>query len=310
MSYILLILQSLLIPALSPLVVGIIRKIKARFQNREGASVFQPYRDLWKLFNKEEVVSENASWVFRYTPYILFAISVVISFGIPTISAGAPFAYFGDFLVFVYLIALGAFFISLAGLDTSSAFGGMGASREMTIAALTEGGFIFSLFSISFITGRSDFSSMIAVLSALPVSDIIAPVLIAFIAFYIVLLAESARFPFDNPATHLELTMIHEAMILEYSGRRLALMEWAAANKLLIFITLAANVFFPWGVDISGEAASLFVASIAYILKILGLSASIAILESSIAKLRFFRLPDLLMTSLMLGVISIVITII
>ena len=310
MNIALLITQSLLIPAFSPLVVGVIRKIKARFQNREGASVFQPYRDLWKLFNKDEVISENASWIFMYTPYLLFALTIAISFGVPTISTDASSLYLGDFLVFVYLIAFGAFFLALSGLDTSSAFGGMGSSREMTVAALTEGGFIFSLFSVSLLTGKSDFSSMINVLSSMPASEIIAPVLIAFIAFYIVLLAECARYPFDNPATHLELTMIHEAMILEYSGKRLALIEWAAANKLLIFISLAVNVFFPWQVANSSEIVPVVASLIFFAIKVFILAASVAVLESSIAKLRFFRLPDLLMTSLVLGMISIVLTII
>lgn len=310
MNIALLIIQSLLIPALSPLVVGVIRKIKAKFQNRQGASIFQPYRDLWKLFNKDEVISENASWIFRHTPYLLFALTVVISFGIPTISTDASFRYLGDFLVFVYLIAFGAFFLALAGLDTSSAFGGMGSSREMTVAALTEGGFIFSLFSVSLLTGKSDFSGMIGMLSSMPISEIIAPILIAFIAFYIVLLAECARYPFDNPATHLELTMIHEAMILEYSGKRLALIEWAAANKLMIFISLAANVFFPWQVAGTSEAAPVLISLVFFAAKVSVLAASVAVLEASIAKLRFFRLPDLLMTSLVLGMISIVLTII
>ena len=310
MNIVLLIIQSLLIPVFSPLIVGVIRKIKAKFQNRQGASIFQPYRDLWKLFNKDEVISENASWIFRYTPYILFALTVVISFGVPTISTDASLSYLGDFLVFVYLIAFGAFFLALSGLDTSSAFGGMGSSREMTVAALTEGGFIFSLFSVSLLTGKSDFPHMISVLSAMPVSDIIAPILIAFIAFYIVLLAECARYPFDNPATHLELTMIHEAMILEYSGKRLALIEWAAANKLLIFISLAANIFFPWQVANTSDIFPVFISLLFFAVKVFFLSASVAVLESTIAKLRFFRLPDLLMTSLVLGMISIVLTII
>lgn len=310
MNITLLIIQSLLIPALSPLIVGVIRKIKAKFQNRQGASIFQPYRDLRKLFGKDEVISENASWIFRYSPYILFALTLVIAFGVPTISTDASLPYLGDFLVFVYLIAFGAFFLALSGLDTSSAFGGMGSSREMTVAALTEGGFIFSLFSVSLLTGKSDFSHMISSLSSMPVSDIIAPVLIAFIAFYIVLLAECARYPFDNPATHLELTMIHEAMILEYSGKRLALIEWAAANKLMIFISLAANLFFPWQVATTSEIVPVVLSLIFFAIKVFVLSASVAILEASIAKLRFFRLPDLLMTSLVLGMISIVLTII
>lgn len=308
MPIILFILQLLLIPVLSPLIVGVTRKIKARFQNRQGASVFQPYRDIWKLFHKDEVISDTASWIFRHTPYILFATTIVIAAGIPAISTVASFAPSGDFLTFVYLVALGTFFLALAGMDTSSAFGGTGSSREMTVAALTEGGLIFSLLTVALITKSANFSEMAGNLSSLPVYSL-AGIVIAFAAFYIALLAECARYPFDNPATHLELTMIHEAMILEYSGKRLALVEWAAANKLMIFISLGATIFFPWGVAGSAEIIPVLSSLAFFIVKVLVLASSVAILESSIAKLRFFRLPDLLFTSLVLGIIAIVITI-
>ncbi len=278
-------------------------------QNRQGAGVFQPYRDIWKLFHKDEVVSDTASWVFRYTPYILFATTVVIAAGIPAFSTVATFSPSGDFLTFVYLVALGTFFLALAGLDTGSAFGGTGSSREMTVAALTEGGLIFSLLSVAVITRSANFSEMAGVLSSMPAYSL-AGISIAFIAFYIALLAECARYPFDNPATHLELTMIHEAMILEYSGKKLALVEWAAANKLAIFISLGASIFFPWGIAENVELIPVLIAMVYFLIKVFLLAASIAILESSIAKLRFFRLPDLLLTSLVLGIISIVITII
>ncbi|MBW6440638.1 NADH-quinone oxidoreductase subunit H [Patescibacteria group bacterium] len=309
MSIILFIFQALLIPGLSPLIVGIIRKIKARFQNRQGASIFQPYRDLWKLFHKDEVISETASWIFRYTPYLLFAVTIVISAGIPMISTMATFSPLGDFLLFVYLIALGTFFLALAGLDTGSVFGGTGSSREMTVAALTEGGLIFSLFSVALLAKTANISEMVNAISVVPFS-MLAPVVIAFIAFYIALLAECARYPFDNPATHLELTMIHEAMILEYSGKRLALVEWAAANKLLIFISLGTSIFFPWGIAQNVEIVPVAIALILFLIKILVMAVSIAVLESTIAKLRFFRLPDLLLTSLVLGMIAIIITVI
>lgn len=278
-------------------------------QNRQGASVFQPYRDIWKLFHKDEVISDTASWIFRYTPYILFATTVIIAAGIPAISTVATFSPSGDFLTFVYLVALGTFFLALAGLDTGSAFGGTGSSREMTVAALTEGGLIFSLLSVAVITKSADFSEMVSVLSSIPAYSL-AGILIAFIAFYIALLAECARYPFDNPATHLELTMIHEAMVLEYSGKKLALVEWASANKLAIFISLGASIFFPWGIAENAELIPVLIALVYFLVKVFLFAASIAILESSIAKLRFFRLPDLLFTSLVLGIIAIVITII
>lgn len=309
MPIILFIFQSLLIPILSPLVIGFIRNIKAKLQNRQGASVFQPYRDIWKLFHKDEVISETSSWIFSYSPYIIFASTLVIALGIPTLSTVAVFPPMSDFLLFVYLIALGTFFLALAGLDTSSAFGGTGSSREMTVAALTEGGLIFSMFSVAFVTQTGSFSEMVNVLSSSPLSAF-APVVIAFFAFYIALLAECARYPFDNPATHLELTMIHEAMILEYSGKRLALVEWAAANKLMIFISIGTSIFFPWGISQNADVVSIMIALALFLLKVFLVAASIAVLESSIAKLRFFRLPDLLLTSLALGMIAIVITVI
>ena len=309
MSPILFIIQLILVPALSPLIIGVTRKIKARFQNRSGASVYQPYYDLWKLFHKDEVISETSSWIFRYTPYLLFALTIVMAAGVPFISTAATSHYLGDFLVFVYLVAFGTFFLALAGLDTGSAFGGTGSSREMTVAALTEGGFIFSLFAVSLVAGSANFSDMVNSLSTVPLYSF-APILIAFAAFYIVILAENARYPFDNPATHLELTMIHEAMILDYSGKRLALVEWAAANKFLIFISIGVSVFFPWGIAQDAGVAAVAIALMLYVVKVLIVAASVAVLESSIAKLRFFRLPDLLLTSLVLGTIAIVLTII
>lgn len=306
MTFLFSILQALLIPVLSPLAVGFIRNIKAKFQNRQGAGVFQPYRDIWKLFHKDEVISSSTSWIFRFTPYMLFATTLALAAGIPLVSTAATLPFLGDFLVFVYIIALGTFFLALSGIDSASAFGGTGSSREMTVSALAEGGMIFSLLAVAFVTKTANFSAMIETLSAMPISSI-APILIAFVAFFIVLLAECARYPFDNPATHLELTMIHEAMILEYSGKRLALIEWAAANKLLIFISLGANVFFPGQTATNLEAVPVLLALLLYLAKIGILAASIAVLESSIAKLRFFRLPDLLLVSLVLGMIAIVI---
>ncbi|MFZ2969513.1 MAG: NADH-quinone oxidoreductase subunit H, partial [Minisyncoccia bacterium] len=163
---------------LSPLIVGIIRKIKAKFQNRQGAGIFQPYRDLWKLLHKDEVISSDASWIFRTVPYLLFTITIILSIGIPTIITVATPVFLGDFLVFVYLMALGAFLLALAGLDTGSSFGGMGSSREMTVAAITEGGFIFSLFAVASVSGTTNFPGMVNSLSIMPVS-LFAPVIIA-----------------------------------------------------------------------------------------------------------------------------------
>ncbi len=301
-------LQIIVIPALSPLAIGIIRKIKAKMQNREGASVLQPYFDLRKLFRKDEVISESASWIFRVAPYIVFGVTVCIGASIPIFSAITPYAPAGDFLIVVYLLLLGTFFLALAGMDAASAFGGFGSSREMMVAALAEGGLFFALLVPSFAAGTTNLAAISVELSGFPLQNLL-PIFVAFIAFFIALLAENARFPVDNPATHLELTMIHEAMILEYSGKRLALLEWAAANKLLIFIALGANIFFPWGLSLTFELKEIVFSVALFLVKSFGFLMVIALLESTIAKFRIFRVPDLLFTSFVLAVIALVIII-
>lgn len=297
-------IQLMLLPTFSPLVLGIIKKIKAKLQNRKGASIFQPYRDIWKLFHKDEVISTDASWLFRAAPYIVFSVTLAVAANVPTYAAFLSNSLTGDFLAIVYLLAIGTFFLALAGMDTGSAFGGFGSSREMTMAALAECGMIFSLFTLTVIAKTTNLFS-IATTIVSNGSSFFLPIFIAFIGFLIVLLAETARFPFDNPATHLELTMIHEAMILEYSGKKLALMEWASANKLMIFIALGSSLFFPWGIATSGSAGAILFGLAIFALKVLVFCVAIAVLESSIAKFRFFRLPDLLLTSFILGLIAI-----
>lgn len=318
MDILFLTLQIIAVPALSPLAIGIIRRIKARLQGRVGADVFQPYRDLRKLFSKDEVISVDASWITRFAPYLIFSITVLIGATVPFISTIVPslpgypewsLATVGDFLVIVYLFALMTFFLALAGMDAGGGFGGFGSSREMMVSALAEAGLIFSILPVTFLAGTGNIPEAIAALSGLPV-DTAFPLFVAFLAFAIALLAENARFPVDNPATHLELTMIHEAMLLEYSGKRLALMEWASANKLLIFIALGANLFFPWGVAL--EYASLLELAVplaVFALKALALLASIALLESLMAKLRIFRVPDLLFSSFVLGALAVILTV-
>ncbi|MEK7529509.1 MAG: NADH-quinone oxidoreductase subunit H [Patescibacteria group bacterium] len=300
-------MQILVVPALSPLCIGIIKSIKAKLQNRVGASVFQPYRDLWKLLHKDEVVSRDASWIFLYAPYIVFAVTIVVGASIPLFASFLRNEMTGDLLTVVYLLAIGTFFLALAGMDTGSAFGGFGSSREMTISALAEGGLIFTLLAIALSAGTTNLF-VISDVGVFTLGFTILPLALAFIGFFIVLLAETARFPFDNPATHLELTMIHEAMILEYSGKRLALMEWASANKLMLFIALGANIFFPWGLAGSSGIVEVFTGIAVLLLKVIIIGAAIALLESTMAKFRFFRLPDLLFVSFVLGAISIGLT--
>jgi formate hydrogenlyase subunit 4 len=304
MNIIIWIIQLIFVPAISPFCVGFIRKIKAKMQNRQGASVFQPYKDLWKLLHKDEIISKDASWIFRYAPFIIFAVTLIIGASIPLFASFLKNNLTSDLLVIVYTLSISTFFLALAGMDTGSAFGGFGSSREMTISALAEGGFIFSLLTVAFITKSAN-------LFTISNSNIFAnpqhflPVALAFCGFFIILLAETARFPFDNPATHLELTMIHEAMILEYSGKKLALMEWASSNKLVIFIALGANLFFPLGIAQSATITAVIIGIAAFIVKILLFCLVIGILESVIAKFRFFRLPDLLLISFILNAIAI-----
>lgn len=303
MKIIIWLIQILFIPVFSLLCVGVIKKIKAHLQNRIGASIFQSYKDIWKLFHKDEIISQDASWIFKYAPIIIFATMVAVGAGIPLFYS---FFHnpFGDILTVIYILSLGTFFLALSGMDTGNAFGGFGSSREMTIAALSEGGFIFSLLTMGIINHTTNLF-VISSGNIFTSSQSILPTLLALSGFFIVLLAETSRFPFDNPATHLELTMIHEAMILEYSGKRLALMEWAAASKLLIFIVLGANIFLPFSISQGPSFLDIGVDVAIFGMKILLFCVVIAVLESSIAKYRFFRLPDLLIVSFIINAIAI-----
>lgn len=318
MDIIFFILQISAVPVLSPLAIGIIRRLKARLQGRVGADIFQPYRDLRKLFAKDEVISVDASWITRFAPYLIFAITLLLGATVPLVTTVAPMipghpelalTATGDFLVIVYLFALMTFFLALAGMDAGGGFGGFGSSREMMVAALAEAGLIFSFLPASFLAGTGHVLDMVTQLGNLPIPTAL-PLLVAFLAFMIALLAENARFPVDNPATHLELTMIHEAMLLEYSGKRLALMEWASANKLMIFIALGANIFFPWGVAFEFSSfPALLIPVLVFAGKMLAFLVGIALIESLMAKFRIFRVPDLLFTSFVLGMLAVVLTV-
>ncbi len=297
-------IQLITVPAVSPLCAGIIKKFKAMLQGREGAGIFQPYKDIGKLLYKDEVISKDASWIFRYAPFIIFAVTVVAGASIPLFASFLKNTATGDLLVVIYTLSIGTFFLALAGMDTGSAFGGFGASREMTVSALAEGGLIFSLLTVALVSGTTNLFA-ISGTGMFTLGRSFLPRILAFGGFSIVLLAETGRFPFDNPATHLELTMIHEAMILEYSGKRLALMEWASANKLFIFAAMAANLFFPWGIAQSPDVIAVILGITTFVIKIVLFCLVIAALESSMAKFRFFRLPDLLIISFILNVIAI-----
>jgi formate hydrogenlyase subunit 4 len=303
MQYAQWLIQILLVPVLAPFGVGIINKLKAKMQNRQGASIFQPYRNLRKLFHKDEVISRDASWIFRVAPFIIFGATMIVAASIPLFSSmlHAPTS---DLLMVVYLLGLGTFFLALAGMDTGSAFGGFGASREMTISAIAEGSLIFSVLPLVVLRGTTDLTAISGGITA-DYEHFLVPILLALAGFIIVLLAETKRFPFDNPDTHLELTMVHEAMLLEYSGKRLALMEWAAASKLFIFAAVAVTLFFPVGIahEVSWGAVGIGVSAL--LGKMLVVYCGIAVLESVIAKFRFFRLHHILFVAFILNAVAV-----
>jgi len=297
--------QCFLALAISPGLVGFIRWVKARLQGRSGPSPLQPYRDLRKLFGKEVIVSTNASWIFRVTPYILFGSLTVISLMVPLIAAPLPFDSLGDLVVVVYLLLLGTFFLSLAGLDPGTAFGGMGASREMTVAALAEPAIMLAIFGLGVGAGSTNLGQIVVRTLSDPGRTLSPGHLLAFASMFIVMLAETGRLPVDNPATHLELTMIHEAMILEYSGRYLALIEWASAMKLFVFFSLLANLFFPWGVALTLTPGAVALAFGVLLLKLAVFAVSLAVLETRLPKLRLFRVPELLSVSFLFALLAV-----
>ncbi len=296
--------QALLALILAPGLVGLIRWLKARLQSRRGAPPWQPYFELRKLLGKETVVSTNASWLFRFTPYLVFASTAAVTLLVPLVAAPLPFDAAGDLLVVVYLLLLGTFFLALAGLDPGTTFGGMGASREMTIAAIAEPTLALAIFSLALGAGSTNLGRIVTQTLAHPGAVINPGHLLAFAALFIVTLAETGRLPVDNPSTHLELTMIHEAMVLEYSGRYLALIEWAASLKLLIFLSLLANLFAPWGLATALSPAALGLAAAAWVAKLAALSIAIALIETRVAKLRLFRVPELLGASFVLALLA------
>ncbi len=302
------VLQTALLLLLAPLVSGVIKNWKAKLQNRRGPRLWQPYADLVKFFRKDMVISEHASWVFTVAPYVVFLSALLAGLMVPMLTAQAPLGLFGGVLAVVGLLALGRFFLALGGLDPGSAFGGMGSSREMTIAAVAEPAMMLAIFTLAIGAGSTDISHIVQA-NLVPTWRLVSPThAMAFVALFIVLLAETGRVPVDNPATHLELTMIHEAMLLEYSGRYLALMEWGAAIKQLVLLTLLANVFLPIGIATDTAPAALEISVLAFAAKLLVLTAEVVLVETTNAKLRLFRVPDLLSAAFVLATLSLLST--
>ena len=301
-------LQLVLLLALSPLVSGCIKNWKAKLQNRRGPRIWQPYSDIFKFLRKDMVISEHASWVFSFAPYVVFTSALLVGLMVPMISVPAPLSLFGGALAVIGLLALGRFFLALGGLDPGSAFGGMGSSREMTISAIAEPAMMLAIFTVAITAGSTDLSQIVQATQGSTWKLLDPTHAMAFAALFIVLLAETGRIPVDNPATHLELTMIHEAMLLEYSGRYLALMEWGASIKQLVLMTLLVNVFFPFGIAVSASPAALGIALLAYAIKLLVLSAAVVVTETTNAKLRLFRVPDLLSAAFVLATLALLST--
>ena len=295
------ILQTVLLLLLAPLVSGLVRNWKAKLQNRRGPRIWQVYLDLGKFFRKDMVISEHASWVFSFAPHVVFFTAVLAGLLVPMVTVQAPLSLFGGVLALVGLLALGRFFLALGGLDPGSAFGGMGSSREMTIAAIAEPALMLAIFTVAIAAGSTDLSRIVAATLG-PDWRLLNPMhVLAFAALFIVLLAETGRIPVDNPATHLELTMIHEAMLLEYSGRNLAFMEWGASVKQLVLMTLLVNVFLPFGLAPDTSSAALGLGLLAYLAKLLVLAGIVVVVETTNAKLRLFRVPDLLSAAFVLA---------
>jgi len=301
-------LQTILVLLLAPLVTGCIRNWKAKLQNRRGPRIWQPYSDLIKFLRKDMVISEHASWVFSLAPYTVFLSALLAGLLVPTVSTQAPLSLFGGVLALVGLLALGRFLLALGGLDPGSAFGGMGSSREMTIAAIAEPAMMLAIFTVAIGAGSTDLSRILQATQG-PTWSLLNPThVMAFAALFIVLLAETGRIPVDNPATHLELTMVHEAMLLEYSGRYLAFMEWGASVKQLVLMTLLVNIFLPVGIAHSLAPAALGIGLAAYVAKVLALAGAVVLVETTNAKLRLFRVPDLLSAAFVLATLALLST--
>jgi formate hydrogenlyase subunit 4 len=296
--------QMALVLALAPLLTGIVRKVKARLLRRRGASVIQPYRDLLKLLRKEVVLAENASWLFRVSPYLIFAATWLAAAFVPTFSTGLMFDWSADLIAIIALLGSARFFLALAGLDVGTSFGGIGSSREVMIASLAEPAMIMIVFTLALVAGSTQLSTMAGFLVS-PEVGLRVSLGLALIALIMVAIAENARIPVDNPATHLELTMVHEAMVLEYSGRHLALIELSASLKLLLYLSLVACLFAPWGMaPPDAQPRLLAIGVVAYLGKLAVGGFLLALFETSIAKMRVFRVPEFLGAALMLGLLA------
>ena len=296
--------QMLFVLLLSPLVTGFVRKFKARLLRRQGPPLLQPYRDLIRLMRKDVVLAESSSWLLRVIPYIVFAGTWVAASLVPTFGTGLMFSWTADLIAIIALLGSARFFLALAGLDVGTSFGGIGSSREMMIASIAEPAMLMIVFTLALIAGSTQLATMSAFMNS-PDVGLRVSLGLGLVALIIVAVAENARIPVDNPATHLELTMVHEAMVLEYSGRHLALIELSASLKLLLYISLIACLFVPWGITpTTASPSALAVGVVSYLGKMAVLGTLLAVFETAIAKMRVFRVPEFLGAALMLALLA------
>jgi formate hydrogenlyase subunit 4 len=283
--------QMFLVALLGPLLLGVARKVRARLLRRVGPPLLQAYTDIWKLMHKEAVLAHNASWIYRTAPYLIFAATWVAAALIPTYATGLLFSWSADLIAIVALIGTARFALALAGMDVGTAFGGIGSSREMLIASLAEPAMLLIVFTVALVAGTTQLSTIGLLFIHAPIGLRVSLGL-ALLALVFVAVAENARIPIDNPATHLELTMVHEAMVLEYSGRHLAMIEAAAALKLVLYFSLIACLFFPFGLATGDKTPlALAIGLSSYLAKVFIFAVLLPIAETSVAKMRVFRYP-------------------
>jgi len=303
MSVALQLLQSLLVVLAAPLVLGWVNICRAWLQNRSAPSIWLPYYTLAKLFHKDAVIANTTSPIFRLTPYVLFGCMALAAGIVPVLATDLPFAPAADIIALVGLFATARVFAALAAMDTGTSFGGLGARREMLVGFLAEPAILMTLFTAAFISGSTQLTTIVETLAHREFA-IYPSLAFAGVAFLMVLLAENARIPVDNPTTHLELTMLHEAQILEYSARHLALIEWASAIKLVAYMTIGFALFVPWGIAGSGDWQAIPTALAALAVKLAAAGAGLAFIETLLAKMRLFLVAEFLSTAFLLAVLG------
>ncbi|MFN8032699.1 MAG: NADH-quinone oxidoreductase subunit H [Mycobacterium sp.] len=306
MSYVAGAVQIALVVFGAPVVIGLMRQIRAWSEGRSGGGVMQPWRDLRKQLGKQSIRPDGTTVIFLAAPAVVAGSALLVAAILPIVATGSPLDAVADLFAVVGLLFLGTVALVLAGIDTGTSFGGMGASREVTIAALVEPTILLAVFALSIPAGSANLGALVANTLHHPGQVASLAGVLAFAALVIVIIAETGRLPVDNPATHLELTMVHEAMILEYAGPRLALVEWAAAMRLTVLLALLANLFLPWGIaGAAPGAGGIAVGVAAIVVKVVVLAGLLAAGEVFLAKLRLFRVPELLAGSFLLALLAV-----